>query len=452
MPVWMRRHKLLLIVGAMFVGLLVFAACNGDDDDGVTPADETPAATDETPAAAAEVEALAAICFPESCRTALREAIEQGLIDQFIFVDGSKSQEMFDDIGVENFEGMSGTAPGAADPDLAQAFEDAYNASEFGPIPALPFLRESYDAVYLIALAAAAANSTASADIRDNLRYIANPAGEVINPGTAGFTTALGLLDAGEDIDYEGAAGPQDFDDNGDVAKGAIEIWKIVDGEITVQSSEVSNLGTAAEGTLSRADTTPTDPLKIGILVPFTGDLSDFGPAFFDAAKLAAQEINAAGGVFGQDIVLVDADTGTVEATGVESANTLIDVEGVSAIVGAASSGVTLPIAEAVTGPACILMISPSSTSPALTLVADNDFLFRSTISDAAQGVVLAELAIDLGFTSVCTFFVNTAYGEGLADQFKETFEALGGTVPAAVPHEQEQTSYTSELQSCVEG
>ena len=445
---WMSRHKLLLIVGAVSVGLLIFAACGDDDDDGdgVTPA------ADETPAAAAAVEALAAICFPESCRTALREAIEQGLIDQFIFVDGSKSQEMFDDIGVENFEGMSGTAPGAADPDLAQAFEDAYNASEFGPIPALPFLRESYDAVYLIALAAAAANSTDSTDIRDNLRYIANPAGEVINPGTAGFTTALELLDAGEDIDYEGAAGPQDFDDNGDVAKGAIEIWKIVDGEITVQSSEVSNLGTAAEGTLSRSDTTPTDPLKIGILVPFTGDLSDFGPAFFDAAKLAAQEINAAGGVFGQDIVLVDADTGTIEATGIESANTLIDVEGVSAIVGAASSAVTLPIAESVTGPAGILMISPSSTSPALTAVTDNDFLFRSTISDAAQGVVLAELAIDLGFTSVCTFFVNTAYGEGLSDQFKETFEALGGTVPAAVPHEQEQTTYVSELQTCVEG
>ena len=243
MPEWMRRHKLLLIVGAMFAGLLVFAACNGngdDDGDDVTPADG------ETPAATTAVEALAAICFPESCRTALREAIEQGLIDQFIFVDGSKSQDMFDDIGVENFEGMSGTAPGAADPDLAEAFEDAYNASEFGPIPALPFLRESYDAVYLIALAAAAANSTDSTDIRDNLRYIANPGGEVINPGTAGFTTALELLDAGDDINYEGAAGPQDFDANGDVAKGAIEIWKIVDGEITVQSSTVSDLGTAS--------------------------------------------------------------------------------------------------------------------------------------------------------------------------------------------------------------
>jgi ABC-type branched-subunit amino acid transport system substrate-binding protein len=432
----------------MFVGLLIFAACGDDDDDGdgVTPADG------ETPAAAAEVEALAAICFPESCRTALREAIEQGLIDQFIFVDGSKSQDMFDDVGVENFEGMSGTAPGAADPDLAQAFEDAYNASEFGPMPALPFLRESYDAVYLIALAAAAANSTDSTDIRDNLRYIANPGGETINPGTAGFTTALGLLDAGDDINYEGAAGPQDFDANGDVARGAIEIWKIVDGEITVQSSTVSDLGTASEGTLSRSDTAPADPLKIGILVPFTGDLSDFGAAFFDAAQLAAQEINAAGGVFGQDIVLVDADTGTVEATGIESANTLIDVEGVSAIVGAASSAVTLPIAESVTGPAGILQISPSSTSPALSSVTDNDFLFRSTISDAAQGVVLAELAIELGFTSVCTFFVNTAYGEGLSDQFTATFEALGGTVPAAVPHEQEQTTYVSELQTCVEG
>ena len=265
MPQWLTRHKWLLIVGAVFVGLLIFVACGDDDDDdgdGVTPTDGEPAAA---------VEALAAICFPESCRTALREAIEQGLITQFIFVDGSKSQDMFDDIGVENFEGMSGTAPGAADPDLAQAFEDAYNASEFGPIPALPFLRESYDAVYLIALAAAAANSTDSADIRDNLRYIANPGGEVINPGTAGFTTALGLLDTGEDIDYEGAAGSQDFDENGDVARGAVEIWKIVDGEITVQENRPFELSpgapTISESTSMATERPRVSPPALSLLI-----------------------------------------------------------------------------------------------------------------------------------------------------------------------------------------
>jgi len=447
MPEWMSRHKWLLIVGAVFIGLLIFAACNGDDDDdgdGVTPTDGEPAA---------EVEALAAICFPQSCRTALREAIEQGIIDQFIFVDGSKNQEMFDDIGADLFEGMSGTAPGAADPEAGAKFDEAYTAATGTDTAGLAFLREAYDGVYLTALAAVAANSNDPADIRDHLRYVANPPGDEIGFGTDEFTRAVEILQGGGDINYAGAAGPQDLDVNGDVGAGAIEIWKIVDGLITVQEVRTFEVGTdIPAGQLTPADTTPSDPLKIGILLAFTGDLSDFGPPIAEATKMAADEINSAGGVFGQDIVLVEGDTGTTEATGIESARTLVDVEGVAAIIGALSSGVTIPIAETVTGPGGIIQISPASTSPALTAVNDNDFLFRTTISDAAQGVILADLASELGFTAICTFFVNTAYGQGLSDQFKESFEALGGTVPSTVPHEQEQTTYVSELQTCVGG
>ena len=68
-----------------------------------------------------------------------------------------------------------------------------------------------------------------------------------------------------------------------------------------------------------------------------------------------------------------------------------------------------------------------------------------------AEGLVLANLVFtDLGLRNVCNFFVNTAYGQGLSDVFTETFEALGGTVSAAVPHEQEETTYVSLLQQCV--
>ncbi len=444
MPQWLTRHKWFLVVGAVFIGLLIFAACGDDDDgDGVTPTDGEPAA---------EVEALAAICFPESCTTALREAIEQGIIDQFIFVDGTKNQEMFDEIGIENFEGMWGTAPGAADPETSQAFTDRFDASEFGPRGTEPFVDTTYDAVYLFALAALRANSLDGAAIRDNLFCVSSPPGTTINPGPEGFAAAIAALAAGEEINYEGAAGPQDFDVNGDVAKGAIETWRIVDGEITAQSSEIKELGTAAECTAVAGDTAPTDPPKIGMLLSFTGDLSNFAPPMFDASKLAALEINGAGGVFGQDIILADADTATAEATGIESARTLIDVEGVHAIVGALSSGVSGPIAESVTGPDSIPQMSPASTSNALTALNDNGFFFRCTIHDAGLAPVLAQLAFDLGFTSVCTFYVNTAYGQGLSDQFMGFFEALGGTVPNAVAHEQEQPTYVSLLQECVGG
>ena len=192
-------------------------------------------------------------------------------------------------------------------------------------------------------------------------------------------------------------------------------------------------------------------PLKLGLLVAFTGDLSDFGPAQENAARLAAKEINEAGGVLGQPIEIVTGDTGTSDSQGVAEATRLIDIEGVSAILGALASGVTLPIAESVTGPGNVVQISSASTSPALTDANDNDFLFRTTISDAAQGVVLAQLATELGLGSICTMFINNAYGEGLSEIFADNFEAGGGTVSAQIPHESEQATYASELGECTE-
>ena len=193
-------------------------------------------------------------------------------------------------------------------------------------------------------------------------------------------------------------------------------------------------------------------PLKIGVLVAFTGDLSDFGPAHENTARLAAKEINAAGGVLGQDIEIVRGDTGTDPSQGATEATRLVEVENVDVILGALSSGVTLQIAESVTGPGAVLQISPASTSPGLTEANDSDFLFRTTISDAAQGVILAQLATEVGLTSVCNMFINNAYGEGLSDSFKENFEAAGGTIAAAVPHESEQATYASELATCTAG
>ena len=193
-------------------------------------------------------------------------------------------------------------------------------------------------------------------------------------------------------------------------------------------------------------------PLRIAVLFPFTGDLSDFGQPFLQAAELAVNQINEAGGVNGQPIELVQGDSATSPQQAVEEARRLIDLEGVSAIVGPAGSGETLPVAESVTGPAGVLEITMSATSPALTIANDNDFLFRTVISDAAQGVVMADVAREQGFESACVLYVNNAYGQGLNEAFADRFTAEGGTITAQVPHEQEQASYASEIASCTEG
>ena len=208
------------------------------------------------------------------------------------------------------------------------------------------------------------------------------------------------------------------------------------------------------EPTDTPAGTTTTAPtggggdeaLKIGVLMSFTGALSDFGQPIYNGAELAAEEINAAGGVNGQPIELVRGDDGTNPDTGVTEATRMVEVEGVSAIVGALSSGVSIQVAETVTGPAGVVQISPASTSPGVSDANDDDFLFRTTISDAAQGLLMAALLDEEGLDNVCTMYINNAYGQGLTEALDENFD---GTITAQVAHEDGGASYSSELGQC---
>ena len=194
------------------------------------------------------------------------------------------------------------------------------------------------------------------------------------------------------------------------------------------------------------------DPLIVGHLNTVTGSLSYFGREQNNGVELAALHVNQAGGVHGAQMIIVTGDTATNPVQGVAAARALVDVEGAVAIVGALASGVTLAVAQSVTVPKQRLLISPASTSPAITVLEDDDFLFRTTVSDAAQGVVLARLAWDNGYETAGIMLINNAYGEGLADQFEETFVSLGGRVTGKVPHEDSQPTYTSELEKATEG
>jgi ABC-type branched-subunit amino acid transport system substrate-binding protein len=147
-------------------------------------------------------------------------------------------------------------------------------------------------------------------------------------------------------------------------------------------------------------------------------------------------------------VEFVTGDTQVDATQGIEEARRLVEVEGVHAIVGPLASSVTLAVSESVTADAGIPVISPSATSSALSSAPDNGYLFRSTISDAAQGVVLAKLASDEGFDNVAVLFLNDAYGQGLAETFENAFT---GTVTKA-SFEDGAASYLAELQSAAGG
>jgi ABC-type branched-subunit amino acid transport system substrate-binding protein len=192
------------------------------------------------------------------------------------------------------------------------------------------------------------------------------------------------------------------------------------------------------------------DAVKIGTLVPLTGPLAEFGPNFRKAADLAVVHLKDAG----LTMQLVHADDETSAIPAVAAARKLVDVDRVPAIIGAAASGVTIPVAESVTIPNKVLQISNASTSPLMSVLpADRgqDFLFRTCPSDALQGVVLGKLATEVKAEKAAAIYVNNPYGQGLAEQFKKSFEKRGGTVVAMVPHDEAPApSYVAELRKAV--
>lgn len=196
----------------------------------------------------------------------------------------------------------------------------------------------------------------------------------------------------------------------------------------------------------------PLPPLVVGNLNAFTGSLTEFATPLRNSVALAADHVNAAGGIQGGSMVIISRDTGVNPVQGVDSARALVDVENVVAIVGALSSGVTIAAAEAVVVPNGRIIISGASTAPAITTLDDNDWVFRTAVSDAAQGIVLADLARREGYDTAGIMYINNAYGEGLTAQFEETFTQLGGQVMNKVPHEDTQPTYASELERATEG
>ncbi|MCY4581004.1 MAG: ABC transporter substrate-binding protein [Chloroflexi bacterium] len=194
------------------------------------------------------------------------------------------------------------------------------------------------------------------------------------------------------------------------------------------------------------------EPIKIGSVLDFTGDLGAYGKPMRNAVDIAAELINDAGGVLGSPVRAVHKDGGTSAQVATDAANALVKTDGVPVIVGPLGSGFTIAVAQAVTIPNEVVQISPSATSPALSILEDSDFLYRTAVSDAAQGVVLARLARELGYETAGLLYVNNAYGEGLARVFTESFEEAGGTVTASVPQEPDQPSYVSELENATDG
>ncbi|MEM7442631.1 MAG: ABC transporter substrate-binding protein [Pseudomonadota bacterium] len=193
--------------------------------------------------------------------------------------------------------------------------------------------------------------------------------------------------------------------------------------------------------------------IPLGAVFPLTGANGPIGEPIAETARWAVEQMNEAGGVHGCQVEYLLRDTQGQSAVGVDAARNLVDVQGVPALLGAISSGVSLPILTSVTAPAQVTQVSCCSSSPSFTQLAETGesggFFFRTLPTSRAQGVVLGNIASE-AYATVSVIYINTDYGVNLADEFQEAYEAWGGEVLESIPYNQEQASYRPEVNAAL--
>jgi branched-chain amino acid transport system substrate-binding protein len=204
---------------------------------------------------------------------------------------------------------------------------------------------------------------------------------------------------------------------------------------------------TVAAAVLGAAVPAFAEDVKLGILGDLTGPIESLAPPIVAGAQLAFDHVNAQGGILnGGKIVSVTGDSACDPSVAGPAADKLVNTDQVTAIVGAFCTGATIGAATTAGIPGGVVMISPSASAPAVTTVEDNDLLYRTTPSDAFQGVKLADLLTQKGITEVALTYVNNDYGKGLADVFAARFAENGGTVTVNISHEDGKADYRAEL------
>ena len=197
------------------------------------------------------------------------------------------------------------------------------------------------------------------------------------------------------------------------------------------------------------AETAGDGVLRLGGLLPETGNLAFLGPPEFAGVELAVAEINAAGGVNGADVEWLPGDSGDNG----DVANATVDrllAEDVDAFIGAASSGVSLTVIDKITN-AGKIQFSPANTSPAFTDYADNGLYFRSAPSDVVQGAALADLMIGDGALTAAFIVMNDSYGTGLFEYTSAPYTDAGGEIVYEVIYDPQAENFDAEVSAAVE-
>lgn len=188
-----------------------------------------------------------------------------------------------------------------------------------------------------------------------------------------------------------------------------------------------------------------SEPIRLGLFMSMSGRDASFGQASVTGARLAVDEINAAGGVLGRPLELLVEDNRSLAGESATAVKKLISRDKVVALIGECVSGRTLEAAP-VAQTAGVPLVSPASTNPRVT--AAGDCVFRVCFADPFQGEVLATFAYRrLGLHRAALMLDNSApYAVGLTESFVKTFTALGGEIVARQQYTGGEKDFRAQL------
>ncbi len=196
-----------------------------------------------------------------------------------------------------------------------------------------------------------------------------------------------------------------------------------------------------------------SEPIQLGTLFPITGTNSAYGGGHQQAANLAIEEINNAGGPLGRQINITNRDTEGAPSRAAQKFRTMINEQGIVGLIGPYSSGIGTTLAP-IARDNRVMEISNGNTSPALAEAGvnqddGNKYYGRTAPNDQQQGLVMARIMNQTLEAETASFLhIDNPYGAGLAEVARENFE---GEALNTVAYSKQTTNYTSTLDQVFE-
>lgn len=185
---------------------------------------------------------------------------------------------------------------------------------------------------------------------------------------------------------------------------------------LTLVLAMVMIMGLALTGCGGGGGEEPADEgYKVGVIAPLTGSVSVYGIAVKNAAEMAKEEINAAGGIDGKMVELVIMDDKGDSTEGVSAFNKLVS-DGITVVLGPVTSGVTSAVTS-IANSEGVVMLTPTSTAD--TITTESDYVFRSCFKDSYQGIMGAKFLSENGYSKAAVLYcAGDTYSKGLRDSF----------------------------------